>query len=171
VQLNTEANSIAKVFKAAGYQTAYVGKWHLDGHGRDSFIPVDHRQGFEYWKVLECTHDYNNSYYWDNDDKKYKWEGYDAFAQTADEVKYIKNRKKDQKPFLMILSWGPPHTPFETAPESFKKIYREKSLKLRGNVPEELKQKAIEDMIGYYAHISTLDSCIGLLQQYGWVWH
>jgi arylsulfatase A-like enzyme len=165
VQLNPEATSLAKVFKSAGYQTAYIGKWHLDGHGRDSFIPVDRRQGFEYWKVLECTHDYNNSYYWDNDDKKSKWEGYDAFAQTTDAVNYIKNRKKNQKPFLMVLAWGPPHTPFETAPESFKKIYGEKTLKLRGNVPEELKQKATEDLIGYYAHISALDSCIGVLLQ------
>jgi arylsulfatase A-like enzyme len=65
----------------------------------------------------------------------------------------------------MILSLGPPHTPFQTAPESFKKIYREKVLTVRDNVPDELKQKAIEDMIGYYAHISALDSCIGILQQ------
>lgn len=165
VQLNPESQSLGKVFKAAGYQTAYVGKWHIDGHGRNSFIPVERRQGFEYWKVLECTHDYNNSYYWGTDDQKAKWEGYDAFAQTADAVSYIKQRKQDGKPFLMVLAWGPPHTPFETAPESFKKIYREKLLKLRGNVPDDLKQKAINDLIGYYGHISALDSCIGVLQQ------
>ena len=165
VQLNPETKSLGKVFKAAGYQTAYIGKWHVDGHGRNSFIPIERRQGFEYWKVLECTHDYNNSFYWGNDDKKAKWEGYDAFAQTADAVNYIKSRKQDQKPFILVLSWGPPHTPFETAPESFKKIYRGKSLKIRGNVPADLKEKAIADLIGYYGHISALDSCIGVLQQ------
>ncbi len=165
VQLNPEAQSLGKVFKASGYKTAYIGKWHIDGHGRNSFIPTERRQGFEYWKVLECTHNYNNSWYWGNDDKKARWEGYDAFAQTTDAVNYIQARKQNEKPFFMILSWGPPHTPFETAPESFKKIYREKSLKLRGNVPDELKQQTIEDLIGYYGHISALDSCIGLLQQ------
>jgi arylsulfatase A-like enzyme len=165
VQVNPEAQSLGKVFKTAGYQTAYIGKWHLDGHGRNSFIPVERRQGFDYWKVLECTHDYNNSFYWGNDDKKAKWDGYDAFAQTADAAGYIRERKNDGKPFLMILSWGPPHTPFETAPEAYKKIYREKLLKLRGNVPEELKQKAVADLVGYYGHISALDSCIGVLQK------
>ena len=165
VQLNPKAQSLGKVFKASGYKTAYIGKWHIDGNGRNSFIPVERRQGFDYWKVLECTHDYNNSFYWGSDDKKAKWKGYDAYAQTADAVNYLKERGKDEKPFLMVLSWGPPHTPFETAPESFKKIYREKLLKLRGNVPEALKQKATEDLIGYYAHISALDSCIGVLQQ------
>jgi arylsulfatase A-like enzyme len=165
VLLNPEANTLGKSFKAAGYETAYIGKWHLDGHGRSSFIPVERRQGFDYWKVLECTHDYNNSWYWGNDDKKAKWEGYDAYAQTVDAADYIRARKQSDKPFFMILSWGPPHTPFQTAPESFKKIYREKVLNVRNNVPDELKQKAIEDMIGYYAHISALDSCIGILQQ------
>lgn len=165
VQLNPESQSLGKVFKASGYETAYIGKWHIDGHGRNSFIPVERRQGFEYWKVLECTHNYNNSWYWGNDDKKAKWEGYDAYAQTTDAANYIKARKQNEKPFFMILSWGPPHTPFETAPESFKKIYREKLLKVRENVPDELKQKAINDLIGYYAHISALDSCIGVLQQ------
>jgi arylsulfatase A-like enzyme len=105
VHFNPEAQSLGKVFKMAGYQTAYIGKWHLDGHGRNSFIPVGRRQGFDYWKVLECTHDYNNSFYWGNDDKKSKWEGYDAFAQTADAVNYITTRKLDNRPFLMILSW------------------------------------------------------------------
>ena len=164
VQLNPETPTLAKVFKAAGYQTAYIGKWHLDGHGRNSFIPAERRQGFEYWKVLECTHDYNNSFYWGNDDKKAKWEGYDAYAQTTDAVNYIREMKQKEKPFFMILSWGPPHTPFETAPESYKKIYRNKHLKIRPNVPSDMSDKAIADLIGYYGHITALDSCVGLLQ-------
>jgi arylsulfatase A-like enzyme len=164
VQLNPETPSLAKVFKAAGYQTAYIGKWHLDGRGRSSFIPVERRQGFEYWKVLECTHDYNNSYYWGNDDKKTTWDGYDAYAQTSDAVNYIGEMGNKGKPFFMILSWGPPHTPFETAPESYKNIYRNKKLAHRLNVPAGLHDKAVEDLIGYYGHISALDSCIGVLQ-------
>ncbi len=165
VLLNPEAPSLGKIFKSAGYKTAYIGKWHLDGHGRNSFIPIERRQGFEYWKVLECTHDYNNSFYWGNDDKKAKWEGYDAFAQTVDAANYIKAGKQDAKPFFMILSWGPPHTPFETAPESYKQIYRNKLLNLRPNVPSDLSEKAIADLVGYYGHISALDSCIGILQK------
>ncbi|MHC4388057.1 MAG: sulfatase-like hydrolase/transferase, partial [Planctomycetota bacterium] len=55
VQLGSRAVSMAEVYKSAGYDTAYIGKWHLDGRGRSSFIPKDRRQGFEYWKVMECT--------------------------------------------------------------------------------------------------------------------
>ncbi|MGB2956833.1 MAG: sulfatase-like hydrolase/transferase, partial [Anaerolineales bacterium] len=46
---------MGEIFEKAGYETAYIGKWHLDGHGRDVFIPKNRRQGFDYWKVLECT--------------------------------------------------------------------------------------------------------------------
>jgi arylsulfatase A-like enzyme len=115
--------------------------------------------------VLECTHDYNNSFYWGNDDKKAKWEGYDAYAQTADAAKYIRDNKQSSKPFLMVLSWGPPHTPFETAPEAYKQKYRNKTLKIRDNVPADRKEKAKNDLIGYYGHISALDSCIGVLRK------
>lgn len=165
LMLNPDAVSLGKCFKTAGYETAYIGKWHIDGHGRSSFIPKERRQGFDYWKVLECTHNYNNSWYWDNDDKKKKWNGYDAFAQTKDAVTYLRETEKSPKPFFLFLSWGPPHTPFETAPESFKQKYRQKNLKLRANVPADLKDMAINDLIGYYGHISALDSCIGVLQK------
>ena len=165
VEINPEAVSMGKIYKAAGYETAYIGKWHIDGYGRNSFIPKERRQGFDYWKVLECTHNYNNSIYWGNDDKKAKWDGYDAYAQTTDAVQYIKDYKNSDKPFLMVLSWGPPHTPFETAPENYKKMYREMELKLRDNVPADKRQKAIEELIGYYGHITALDSCIGVLQK------
>ncbi len=165
VQLNPEVPSMAKIFKAAGYETGYIGKWHLDGQGRSNFIPVERRQGFDYWKVLECEHNYNNSFYWGNDDKKAKWDGYDAYAQTTDAIKYIKDRKQSNKPFLMVLAWGPPHTPFKTAPEKMKNIYRKMRLQLRANIPVNLTDKAIDDLIGYYGHITALDSCIGELQK------
>ena len=61
VLLDTNATTIAKVYKKHGYTTGFVGKWHIDGHGRNTYIPPTRQQGFGYWKALECTHDYNLS--------------------------------------------------------------------------------------------------------------
>ncbi len=47
VCLGDEATSIAQAFAAGGYDTAYIGKWHVDGHGRSNYIPPERRQGFE----------------------------------------------------------------------------------------------------------------------------
>ena len=39
VQLDTNAVTIAEVLAANGYETGYIGKWHLDGMGRSNFTP------------------------------------------------------------------------------------------------------------------------------------
>lgn len=165
VSLNPEATTIGDVYEAAGYNTAYVGKWHVNGGDRTAFIPKERRHGFDYWKVNECTHDYNDSYYWDNNDKFSKWEGYDAYAQTADVINYIQDHKQSSKPFIVILSWGPPHTVFKTAPTSQQQKYAKVNFNIRPNVPKGDVAKAKKDLIGYYGHMSALDSCIGMLQE------
>lgn len=171
--LKDEVTSIAEGYKAAGYKTAYVGKWHLNGAPepdceKDPFMnrekPVikSRRQGFDYWKVAECSHDYNNSFYFDEDNKRHVWEGYDAFAQTKEAISYIK--ANTESPFLLFLSWGPPHAPYQTAPEEYRNMYENTEITLRPNVPDEKAKIAKEDLKGYYAHCSALDLCIGDLQ-------
>ncbi len=164
--LATEAKSIAKVYKENGYKTAYIGKWHINGHqkgetthdGRSTPVPANRRQGFDFWRVNECTHDYNNSIYFDENDKKHVWEGYDAISQTREAINYIHSQKED--PFLLVLSWGPPHAPYQTAPEKYRKMYKPEEITLRPNVPDSLQETARETISGYYAHITALDDCI-----------
>lgn len=164
VSLNPDSKSFAKLFKKEGYNTAYIGKWHLDGNGRSAFIPKERRQGFDYWKVLECSHGYNNSSYWGNDDSLHSWKGYDAAAQTKDAIAYIEAHAKNESPFCLMLSWGPPHAPYNSAPKEFRDLYKNKDLKLRPNVPKKLAKKTKEVLKGYYAHCSALDSYIKQLQ-------
>src|ERR1035437_4958226 len=51
--------TIATAMKQHGYQTAYFGKWHLDGwHERDGraafhIVPPERRGGFEHWAAYE----------------------------------------------------------------------------------------------------------------------
>ncbi len=161
VCLNPEAASIAKAAASVGYDTGYIGKWHLDGHGRSNFTPPERRQGFQYWKALECTHDYNNSRYYAGDDPTPRvWEGYDAIAQTRDAQAYIRDHA-DGNPFLLMVSWGPPHDPYGTAPEVYRARIDRDKLQLRDNVPYEFEQAARDMLAGYYAHIAVLDDCIG----------
>lgn len=162
VCLGNDAVSIAEAFAGEGYDTAYIGKWHIDGHGRSGFIPRERRQGFDYWRVLECSHQYNNSYYYGDEDNKLKWEDYDAISQTKCAQEYIENRTSE-KPFILFLSWGPPHSPYDTAPQQYKDMYDPAQLSLRPNVPIELEEKARQDLAGYYAHVSALDDLIGEL--------
>mgnify|MGYP000191630189 CR=1 FL=1 len=166
--LDQDANTIAKIYKKAGYNTAYIGKWHLNGResgekileSRLKFIPKERRQGFDFWQVLECTHDYNNSFYYEDSPEKLKWQGYDAIAQTKSAVNFISENSKKEAPFFLMLSWGPPHAPYITAPEEYRNMFRPENIKVRPNVPEEFREKARKDIAAYYAHIAALDDCI-----------
>jgi len=162
VCLGNDAVSLAQAFARGGYDTAYIGKWHVDGHGRSNFIPRERRQGFEFWKVLECTHDYNNSHYYADGPARQKWDGYDAIAQTREAQQWLRAHDRD-RPFLMVLSWGPPHEPYQTAPEEFRRLYDPARIQLRPNVPQQCEAWARGDLAGYYAHCTALDHCVGEL--------
>lgn len=162
--LADNAVTIGKVLSSAGYDTGYIGKWHLNGRGRLTYIPPVNRQGFVYWKAMECTHDYNRSFYFaDDDPTRQMWVGYDAIAQTADAEQYITEHARTSKPFVLFLAWGPPHNPYETAPKEFRDLYDADRIELRPNVPAALAQRSRRELAGYYAHCSALDECIGRL--------
>ena len=120
--------------------------------------------GFDYWKGFECNHDYNESTYFFNDDPtEREWEGYDAFAQSRDAAAYIQDHAGDDEPFLLMLSWGPPHFPLHTAPEEYRAAYENREIVLRPNVPEALREQAQEELRGYYAHIAALDDAFAIV--------
>jgi len=162
VPLSTNAVTLPKVLKGAGYDTGCIGKWHIDGHGsRSAFIPRERRQGFDYWKVLECTHAYNNSAYYADGPEMLQWDGYDAIAQTRDAEQYLRARARSGRPFLLWLAWGPPHNPYETAPSKYRAMYEPDKIKLHPNVPPSAQASARKQLAGYYAHCSALDDCVG----------
>ena len=170
VPLGPQTNTIAQVLTEAGYDTGYIGKWHVYGspdgkYGRRrAFIPQEHRQGFDYWKAFECNHNYMKSPYFQNDETTPRmWEGYDAVAQTRDACRYLADRSDVTRPFFLVLSWGTPHDPYQLMPEEVLARFRDRPISLRPNVPPAYASQAEKDLRGYYAHIAALDECVGML--------
>ena len=71
------------------YHTGYIGKWHLGSIPRNRFIHKHERMGFQEWKVANCTHDYNNSYYFDENNRYHKIKGYESNYQTDLSIDFI----------------------------------------------------------------------------------
>jgi arylsulfatase A-like enzyme len=166
VELKPTGTTLAEAFGKAGYQTGFIGKWHVYGspdgnYGRRlAFVPVDKRLGFTYWKGAECSHEYNHSLYFEGSDSTPRyWPGYDAFSQTDDACAFIEKRAKAPDPWFLMLSLGPPHFPYETAPARYQAMFKDAEIHLRPNVPAEKRAKATEILRGYYAHMAALDSC------------
>ena len=153
---------IADVFKQAGYATGYIGKWHLDGGGRGSYVSPERRHGWDYWKAAECDHSYNHSHYYEGTStEKHFWQGYDAFAQTKDAQEYLRRQAGAGNPFVLMVSYGGPHNPYETAPAEFANLYQPSAIKVSPNVPENIRGGIQKQLQGYYGHCSALDKCVG----------
>ncbi len=179
--------TIAKICKKNGYETGYIGKWHLEAN-RNPFVPKNRRQGFDYWAVRNCSHKYFNSFYCGDTPEEIDLPGYETVAQTGLALKYIEKNK--ERPFCLFMSWGPPHNPYK-APEEYHAKYPPDKIKFRKNVEErdivdgllkadksELNKKnsnkrkrwrkqldsneSLKKMIsGYYAQTEVLDECMG----------
>lgn len=162
IYLPEEEVTMAEIFKKEGYSTAYWGKWHLDGHGRSTYIPKERRQGFDFWRGLECSHNYTKMPYYDNDDPKIKhWKKYSPFAITEDANQYLEAHAKDKNPFLAVISIATPHYPHGTAPKKYKAMYPPESLTLNPNISDKFKERARKELQGYYAHATATDEAIG----------
>jgi len=161
VRLPVEAITIAEVLRDVGYDTAYIGKWHLDGPDRSAFTPPGpRRQGFDYWAVGNCTHQYMRSLYYLGDDPTPRyWPGYDALAQADLAAEYIRTHG-GARPYCLFLSWGPPHNPYRDVPAEYLAMYDPAALHLRPNVRKDSPDLR-EALAGYYAHITALDEGLG----------
>lgn len=117
-----EEMRLAPAFNAAGYETAYIGKWHLASFGQrggpDDFrmrpVPPERRGGYEYWlasDVLEFTSHSYDGHMFDGDGKKRTFPPgrYRADVLTDWAIEYLRNRPTDRPVFLMISYIEPHH--------------------------------------------------------------
>lgn len=159
VRLSDKSPTLGTVLRDAGYRTGYIGKWHLDGPERSGFTPPGPcRQGFEFWAVGNCTHNYTNSLYYRDTPDPLFWQGYDAEAQTTLAIDYIHNHLSNS-PFALVVSWAPPHNPYRDLPDRYLDMYPEGQVSPRPNCTD----PNPDDLSGYYAHVSALDDQSGRL--------
>ncbi len=170
-QLPPEQRTITDVFNEHGYDTAYFGKWHLDGCRRNPImhvVPRERRGRFGTWIGYE-----NNNCQWNTwvhghkkeaEVEQYQLKGYETNALTDLLLDYLKERAKDpdDTPFFAVLSVQPPHEPY-VAPPEFLGHFQWNDIILRPNVPctEADQRKAKTELARYYAMIENLDWNVG----------
>lgn len=115
IALPTQQKTIAHYLNEAGYDTAYIGKWHLasdsEHHLATKAVPEERRGGYKYWRasdVLEFTSHGYNGYIYDNDGTKLDFKGYRADRINDYAIEYIK-KEEHKKPFFMFISQLEPH--------------------------------------------------------------
>ena len=172
--------TVAHAFGDHGYDTAWFGKWHVDGFDeskhRAAFhvVPPARRGGFSTW----LGYDNNNSQYdcWvhghEKDGKEvkpYQLPGYETDCLTDLLIDFLEKKAAEKEsqpdkcsPFFASLSVQPPHWPY-MAPAEFARGHNPADIKLRPNVPDipSITEKARHELAGYYAMIENLDWNVG----------
>ena len=162
LRLRDDEVSLAEAFRRAGYHTGYIGKWHLSqGDEAGKFIPKGPaRQGFEDWQVWANTKRHFGASTFDPDSgEKIRRDGYGCTLMTDAAADFVGAHVG--KPWMLVVSWVPPHPPYEDAPPETMQRYDPASLQLRPNVPAAMPPELRKYLRGYYAHISALDSELG----------
>lgn len=89
--------TLPKLMRKAGYQTAMIGKWHLKSE------PT----GFDTWEILRGQGEYYNPYFLTPEGKK-QIPGYATDVITDRAIETLKKRDKN-KPFMMFVHHKAPH--------------------------------------------------------------
>ena len=154
-------------FHGAGYDTAYVGKWHLAPRGCIGPVAAEHRGRYDYWlasNVLEYTSDAYRTTLYDGDERPVELPGYrvDALADAA--IRYLDGRDGGprDRPFLLFLSFIEPHHQNHRddypAPDGYEERYT------GAWVPPDLAAlggSTQQHLPGYYGMVKRLDEAFG----------
>ncbi|MAU12815.1 MAG: hypothetical protein CL607_23530 [Anaerolineaceae bacterium] len=176
------------VLHDGGYDTYYIGKWHLwanelGNHDdpKNSYTPPGpYRLGFDgYWASYGFHHTYWNQYYHENSPQQIVIPGYEPDGQTDLAIEKLRQANQADKPFTLFLSLGTPHDPWEEdgVPAEYYDLFREVDFQLPPNykpdndphadawarLSEEQRQQLTEWMRVYYAMTANLDWNMGRL--------
>jgi len=99
--------TLANWFAEAGYDTGYIGKWHL---ASANAVPVEQQGGYDYWlgaNVLEaCSEPYRCEMF-DKQGNTVRLPGYRVDAEADATIRYIEAHKDN--PFFLFTSYLEPH--------------------------------------------------------------
>lgn len=90
--------TLPKYLRKDGYQTAIIGKWHLNGRP----------QGFDYWNILKDQGNYYNPDFINAKDTT-RVEGYATDIITNMALDWLKKATKKDKPFFLMIHHKAPH--------------------------------------------------------------
>ena len=132
--------SFPRVLQSVGYDTAYIGKWHM-GESND-----EPRPGFDYFVTHKGQGKYFDTEFNLNGKERKVVKGYYTHVVTDMAIDWMKQKKPVNKPFLMMIGQKAPHSFYFPEPKyahSFDHVkieYPDTAFKLEGK-PDWIKER------------------------------
>ena len=177
IMLPAGVKTLGNYIEEAGYETAYIGKWHLASDGELEKPPtIDHtvtaiprelRGGYTgFWRaadVLEFTSHGYDGFVFDENDRRIDFKGYRADCINNLALEFF-DQYDGKKPFFMTISQIEPHHQNDRkhyeGPEGSKERFKDFVL------PEDLKAlggNGLEEYPDYLGQCASLDENLGRL--------
>jgi arylsulfatase A-like enzyme len=166
--LESNTFTFGELFKSAGYQSAFVGKWHLDNPDDISTWAYSHSFDFaaqEQWTHRKSIRNFSKGGIWLNGDQKHfpydfnNHECKDAFY-TNFAIDFLENKESD-KPFFLFMSYRAPHSfegpirdTLEYVKRDWPKVEQAQAAKIT------LQDKQVGRLLNYLESIGEMDNTI-----------
>ena len=122
--------TIADAMRGAGYETSYVGKWHLGGNGSGP-IPEDIRGGFQHFIGYQCYNGFdprppfnNRVSFFDEENREHVYNAHRTDVTTDLAIERLRAVAGGDKPFFMMVSYQAPHYP-EQPSDQYAQLYQD----------------------------------------------
>ncbi len=109
--------TVAWLLKDAGYATAHVGKWHLNGKFNQPEQPQPGDHGFDYWFSTQnnALPNHRNPVNFVRNGKPVgKLEGFSAHLVVDEAIRWLDAGRDKSKPFFLYTCFHEPHEPIAT---------------------------------------------------------
>lgn len=127
-----DPEAIGHTLRRAGYDSSYIGKWHLWGRNHsdvEQFTPPGpYRLGFDgYWAGFNFNHRYYNGFYYEDAFEKQTVDGYEPDVQTEMTLERLRQHQQGENPFALFLNYGTPHDPWnwDNVPTEWGDLFRD----------------------------------------------
>ena len=124
--------TFADALNAGGYDTSWVGKWHLGATGNQP-IPQDLRGGFNHFIGYQCYNGFkDNVCFYDEEDREHRFVKHRTDVTTDLGLEQLEQLSKKEKPFMLMIGYQAPHYPEQPAP-GYYAAYKDRPILRRPN--------------------------------------
>ena len=181
--LNKDATAISDVYSRNGYQCAYIGKLHAQfptpnnpqdpgtyvedqSPVWDAYTAPEERHGFDYWYSYGTYDVHKSPHYWDTEGKRHEIKEWSPKHEADKIIEYLKDKRKANKPFFLVWSANPPHSPYQALTDCMEEdynLYKDMPLDkllIRPNINQTLVKKQ-KSAPFYFASVTGVDREFG----------
>ena len=150
IHLRPQETALPQLLKRAGYATAQVGKWHLNGYFNLYGQPQPPHFGFDHWFAVQnnaLPNHRNPENFARNGAQLGRIEGFSGGIVADEAVRWLRDVRDRSKPFFLYVALNEPHEPIATDPK-FSARYQQAH-------PDD------PSRVAYYGNVTQMDDAVG----------